>query len=100
MRPVNLKSHRDDLIILSSFLLILITGFLIEGLRLGVTQPAWKNWSPAGAVIANVLSVAGMTDRKYAELASLLLVVPSAYLSRIYCLYPIFETFSSLYSTA
>ena len=61
MKPVNLKSRGDDLIILSSFLLILLSGFLIEGLRLGVTQPAWKYWSPAGAALADLLSTSGMT---------------------------------------
>jgi Fe-S oxidoreductase/nitrate reductase gamma subunit len=61
MRPANLKNRRDDLIVLSSFLLILLTGFLIEGLRLGVTQPAWKYWSPAGAALAAGLSSAGMS---------------------------------------
>ena len=61
IKPVNLKSRRDDGVILSSFLLILMTGFIIEGLRIGATQPQWQGWSPAGMMVANLFHAAGMT---------------------------------------
>ncbi|RQW03476.1 MAG: 4Fe-4S dicluster domain-containing protein, partial [Calditrichaeota bacterium] len=62
MKPVNLKNRRDDAIILTSFLVILLTGFLIEGLRIGVTRPPWEAWSPAGKITADLLASLGMTS--------------------------------------
>ncbi len=62
IKPVNLKQRRDDVIILTSFLIILITGFIIEGLRIGVLKPEWGLWSPAGYGLAKVFSGLGFTQ--------------------------------------
>ncbi len=48
MKPAGLNNLWQDAVILGSLLLILITGFLIEGLRIVVTRDPWANWSPAG----------------------------------------------------
>ncbi|MFZ0390136.1 MAG: 4Fe-4S dicluster domain-containing protein, partial [Calditrichia bacterium] len=56
IQPPNLKTRRDDLIVFSTFLIILVTGFLIEGLRIAETQPAWAGWSPFGALLAGLFS--------------------------------------------
>ncbi len=61
MKPVNLGQRRDDVIILASFFIILLTGFIIEGFRMGTLQPAWGNWSPAGLVFAQLFRGLGMT---------------------------------------
>jgi Fe-S oxidoreductase/nitrate reductase gamma subunit len=61
LRPVNLKNQLDDAIILGLFFIILLTGFLIEGLRIGVTQPAWEIWSPIGYGLALLFHSTGLT---------------------------------------
>jgi Fe-S oxidoreductase len=45
----------------ASLAFIVLTGFLIEGLRLAATQPAWAAWSPVGSLIALAFLKAGMT---------------------------------------
>lgn len=44
----NLKNQLDDAVILGLLFLIILSGFLIEGLRIAITQPAWERWSPVG----------------------------------------------------
>ncbi len=61
MKPVNLKSKKDDVINFSLFLVILVTGFIIEGLRIGATQPAWAAWSPFGLAVSKFFETLGMT---------------------------------------
>ncbi len=46
---------RDDAYPLLALALIVLTGYLIEGLRIAVTQPSWANWSPVGSLIAGAL---------------------------------------------
>ena len=48
MKPTGLNNFWQDAVILGSLLLILITGFVIEGLRIVVTHDPWANWSPVG----------------------------------------------------
>jgi Fe-S oxidoreductase/nitrate reductase gamma subunit len=48
MKPVGLSNQWQDAVILGSLLLILITGFVIEGLRIVVTRDPWASWSPVG----------------------------------------------------
>jgi Fe-S oxidoreductase/nitrate reductase gamma subunit len=61
MRPVNLKSKKDDIVVITLFLIILLTGYVIEGLRIGVTRPAWASWSPLGLLFSEIFSGLGMT---------------------------------------
>jgi len=42
----------DDLYVLIMLVLIGITGYLVEGLRIAVAQPDWAPWSPVGNAIA------------------------------------------------
>ena len=42
----------DDLYVLLMLVLIGITGYLVEGLRIAVAQPDWAAWSPVGNAIA------------------------------------------------
>jgi Fe-S oxidoreductase len=59
-KPLHLRNNFDDLVVLSMLFIILISGFLIEGLRLAVNRPEWSDWSPAGLLVANFLSDTGI----------------------------------------
>jgi len=45
---------RDDLYALVILSFIAITGYLVEGLRIAVTQPDWAPWSPVGNALASL----------------------------------------------
>lgn len=45
----------------ASLAFIVLTGYVIEGLRLAVQQPAWIDFSPVGALIARALLACGAT---------------------------------------
>lgn len=55
-----LKTTRDDAVIHALLFAILVTGFLIEGLRMAatemVTNPEWMIFSPVGMVVAYIFS--------------------------------------------
>lgn len=57
-KPRSLNSLLDDGIVLSSITAILITGYMIEGLRQAATEirphPDWAVWSPGGWVFAKI----------------------------------------------
>lgn len=63
-KPKSLVTSREDTIIHVLLFAILITGFLIEGVRMAATElktnPEWMIYSPVGMVIANMLS--GVSD--------------------------------------
>src|SRR3990170_2453725 len=52
----------SDALILWLFEAILVTGFLVEGLRIAGTNDPWGAWSPVGYGIAGLAGAAGMTD--------------------------------------
>jgi Fe-S oxidoreductase len=41
---------------------ILLTGLVVEGLRLAVQQPDWATWSPVGYMIGRVFVATGLTE--------------------------------------
>jgi len=51
-RPSRLDNTPDKAIALSLIFVIVLTGFLIEGLRLAALDPDWAAWSPGGWVMA------------------------------------------------
>ena len=53
---------RDDALFLWALLLIGVTGFLQEGVRLAMDQPAWGAWSPVGWVLAEIFLALGMDE--------------------------------------
>lgn len=69
IRPAGLDSRLEDLIILVSFLVVLVSGFLVEGARIGATElkqhPDWALWSPVGAMIARVFWGLGATESQF-----------------------------------
>jgi Fe-S oxidoreductase/nitrate reductase gamma subunit len=62
VRPPGLESKKDDLIMHGLLLVILITGFVIEGARMAVTElgTPLALWSPVGLLVAK--SLAGMSE--------------------------------------
>ncbi|MFC1815461.1 respiratory nitrate reductase subunit gamma [Thermodesulfobacteriota bacterium] len=54
LKPARLNNRWQDAAILGSLLLILLTGFMIEGLRIGITGDPWAKWSPVGLFTSNV----------------------------------------------
>jgi Fe-S oxidoreductase/nitrate reductase gamma subunit len=62
MHRPNLKEKGDDVIILSTFFIILVQGFFIEGLRIAVTNPSWGAWSPFGLLAADLVKSFGWSD--------------------------------------
>lgn len=45
----------DDAYLLTILLLIVISGFAVEGLRISVEAPSWRSWSPIGSALAGVV---------------------------------------------
>jgi Fe-S oxidoreductase/nitrate reductase gamma subunit len=64
IRPERLKTIFDDGVLLSFMIVILITGFVVEGVRQAATElPAhldWAVWSPGGLVFAQLFK--GMSE--------------------------------------
>ena len=60
MKPKRLNTILDDGVVLSLIIVIVITGFVIEGLRQSVTElvdhPDWAIWSPGGYIFARAFS--------------------------------------------
>ncbi|MDP6825398.1 MAG: (Fe-S)-binding protein, partial [Dehalococcoidales bacterium] len=59
-RPERLDNKAEDLIALLFILVVVASGFLVEGLRIAATElktnPDWAPWSPGGYVLALVFS--------------------------------------------
>ena len=55
-RPARFDNKKDDLITLLLILVIIISGFILEGFRMAATElqtdPGWAVWSPGGYVFA------------------------------------------------
>jgi Fe-S oxidoreductase/nitrate reductase gamma subunit len=64
-RPARLQNQpskslkRDDAYVLIMLSLIVLSGYLTEGLRIAVVQPTWANWSPVGKLIAAIFTAMG-----------------------------------------
>ena len=56
--PPRLDNQRDDLVALLLILVVVLTGFLVEGFRLAATElqthPDWAPWSPGGYVLGQI----------------------------------------------
>ena len=52
MRPERLDNKNDDAISLIGILAILMVGFLVAGLKIAITEPDWRFWSPTTLAIA------------------------------------------------
>jgi Fe-S oxidoreductase/nitrate reductase gamma subunit len=61
-RPSRLDNQSEDLIALVLILLILLTGFVVEGLRLAVIGQDSHAWAPIGKAIAALFDTTGMSS--------------------------------------
>lgn len=52
----------DDAMILGLMLVILVTGFILEGVRIAATADPWGAWSPVGLVTGRALAAAGLGE--------------------------------------
>ncbi len=61
LKPEGLETSRDDLIMHGLLFIILLTGFVVEGARMAVTElgTPLALWSPIGLVFAKMLSPVG-----------------------------------------
>ncbi len=63
-RPDRLDNRSDDMVALLLILVVIVTGFIVEGLRIAATElktePGWAPWSPGGYVVA--LAVSGLAE--------------------------------------
>ena len=63
VRPAKLDNVLDDAVALALLALIIVTGFVVEGLRIAATEldahPGWAAWSPVGFVFALAFSPLG-----------------------------------------
>lgn len=57
------KARRDlkFLVAYVSLAVVVLTGFVVEGLRLAVEQPVWMHFSPVGTLVAKLFLAAGFT---------------------------------------
>jgi Fe-S oxidoreductase/nitrate reductase gamma subunit len=69
----------DDLYVLIMLLFIAISGYLTEGLRIAVTQPAWAIWSPIGKAIAGTFLALGDPNNQTLHLIIWLLHILTAF---------------------
>lgn len=61
IKPDRLEQGRDFVIMWAALVLITVSGFLIEGLRiLGTGYPAFEVWSPVGYGLAGAFRLAGL----------------------------------------
>jgi Fe-S oxidoreductase/electron transfer flavoprotein alpha/beta subunit len=62
LRPIARYWQREDWVFMTVLLVIAVTGFLQEGVRLLHEQPAWAAWSPVGWAIWKVFAGLGMSE--------------------------------------
>ncbi len=58
--PLDPRTILDDGVILGGFLVILLTGYVLEGIRIVVTDDPWGNWSPIGKATGLLLQGLGL----------------------------------------
>lgn len=63
LAPATLRRTPMDFFLPSSLLVILITGFVLESLRLYVTKVPWAGYSPVGYAIAQIWAAFGLGTR-------------------------------------
>lgn len=71
-RPPRLSNTSDDLVVLLLLLSIILTGFLVEGMRLSVIGKDKQAWAPIGNTIASLWNATGMDNSVKGTLTTLL----------------------------
>ena len=71
MKPERLNTFADDSLMLGYLLVLVVTGFALEGLRIGATElnvdsemyaPDQAIWSPVGWIFANAFQLSGLSS--------------------------------------
>jgi len=60
-RPARLDSNWDDAVVLWGLLVVLITGYILQGLRVAATGDPWAAWEPVGSLVARAFLATGAT---------------------------------------
>lgn len=68
-RPARLDNKADDFVTLGLIFFIVITGFILEGLRLSVIGKEGQAWAPVGKILASLWSATRMTTQTKGLLA-------------------------------
>jgi len=67
LKPDRLDHRKDDMLVLYLLLFILITGFIVEGLRLFTHEiplhPQWSRWSPVGLFTATLMKEISLNQK-------------------------------------
>jgi Fe-S oxidoreductase/nitrate reductase gamma subunit len=75
-RPSGLDRRPEDAVVLTMLAVLLVTGYLIEGLRIGATElhddPALARWSPLGLLTAQLLIALGLPSEAFRPLHAIL----------------------------
>jgi len=71
-RPSRLDNRSEDFLALVLILLIVLTGFVVEGLRLGVIGKDTQAWAPIGKAIAALFDLTGMNTSTKGLLAMII----------------------------
>ena len=79
----------DDTLFLWALLLIGVTGFLQEAVRLAMDQPPWGPWSPVGWVLAQIFLGLGMDEAAAARDTARQLVDSRHRSPGLYCGHPL-----------
>ncbi len=66
-RPTRLDNRPEDLIVLLLILTILLTGMLLESLRLSVIGLEASVWAPIGFVFSQIIQLSGITGIIYPD---------------------------------
>jgi len=61
-RPKYLRTERPDLYLPGILLLLLVQGFVLEGMRLAVLQPKWQEWSFVGYGFSLLFRALGVNE--------------------------------------
>ncbi|GAW27927.1 putative iron-sulfur-binding reductase [Carboxydocella sp. ULO1] len=64
IRPPRLDSNPDDGVTLLLILGIIVTGFILEGLRISFTKDPWAGWTPVGFMLAKSFSQMAETAQR------------------------------------
>jgi len=70
-RPSRLDNKPEDLIVLLLILAILVTGLLLESLRLTVIGQEISAWAPAGRIVSSFIQILGLQTQTYSFLAKI-----------------------------
>ena len=62
-RPDRLDNRPEDLVVLLLILAILLTGLLLESLRLSVVGPDVLAWAPVGRLVSSLLGLLGLSTQ-------------------------------------